>query len=626
MRIAVLILFLLASLTCCTAQSGLNPAPGTYALDSRAQTEYLAGRQIIWAEDFANGLASGWTSSAQGNVASWEFRGPATVPNLETGSRGSCAVGNEGAPILSPTAANGFIIFDSNWWDNPNLPCSEDNFGTGPAPGPHYATLTSPVINLSAYSSVALQFNQYLKILSGETRIEVTTDDINWYTVYVNPDLPNPTAPNDVRLIQISNYAAFQPAVRIRFVFDAQYYFWQLDDVKIVETATNDLEIASFNYGDFDLLNPTHPTGYEYMQYSKYPLSMPPNLKFSAIAVNQGGGVQTDCRLKVDVLSAPNGNVLHQAMSSEGFFMYPSDQIELRAGNYQMEPIAGEYNLAFEVDQSEQDESPLNNRDTVYFYINDVQYARDRIFASAVYLGTPDLADIAYELGNVFLITAPDQSCHSITVGIGIGSSTPATIVGRLYRFNLEGGVEADLLGETAPVQIDPSMFNGYGDQILTNLTFATPIELFDGEAYFVAVASDNGVDNFVCAMAGNAEEGTALVRYFPEDWYYLDMLPMVRMNFGAFNTVENSTALVQQLQVFPNPATDAVTITVPVSVNTQLTASWYDVTGQLVRSERVTANQHTPYTSSLTALAPGLYRIILSDHTNHYQTQVLKQ
>jgi hypothetical protein len=80
-------------------------------------------------------------------------------------------------------------------------------------------------------------------------------------------------------------------------------------------------------------------------------------------------------------------------------------------------------------------------------------------------------------------------------------------------------------------------MLNGYGDQILTNLVFDNPIQLYAGEAYYVAVASNDGVDNFVCAMSGDAEEGTALVRYFPNDWYYLDMLPMVRMNFGPFNS-----------------------------------------------------------------------------------------
>jgi hypothetical protein len=353
---------------------------------------------------------------------------------------------------------------------------------------------------------------------------------------------------------------------------------------------------------------------------------MAPGLKFSATAVNQGSIVQTDCRLHVDVINAASGTVIHEAISTEGTFAYVGESVALRAGNYQMDPILGEYKLAFEATQLETDEEPLNNRDTTYFYIDDVQYARDRIFASAVYLGTPDYADVEYELGNVFLVTAEDLTCHSITVGVGIGSSTPATIEGRLYRFDIQNGVEADLLGVSQPVQLTSSMLNSYGDQILTNLVFDSPIQVYGGEAYFVAVASTDGVDNFVCAMSGSAEEGTALVRYFPQDWFYLDMLPMVRMNFGAFNTVENSTALVQQVQAFPNPATDAVTITVPVSVNTELTASWYDVTGQLVRMESVTANQHTPYTSSLTALARGLYRVILSDNTNRYQTQVVKQ
>jgi hypothetical protein len=414
--------------------------------------------------------------------------------------------------------------------------------------------------------------------------------------------------------------------VRIRFVFDGLYYFWQLDDIKIIDTYSNDLELTSYNYGDFNLNDPTHPTGYEFMQYSKYPTSMAPNLKFSGTAVNQGSILQTDCRLHVDVIRDADNTVIHEASSVEGLFAYAGESIALRAGNYQMEPTLGEYKLAFEATQFETDEEPLNNRDTTYFYINDVQYARDRIFASAVYLGTPDYADVEYELGNVFLVTAEDLTCHSITVGVGIGSSTPATIEGRLYRFDIQNGVEADLLGVSQPVTITNTMLNGYGDQILTNLVFDSPIQVYAGEAYFVAVASTDGVDNFVCAMSGSAEEGTALVRYFPQDWFYLDMLPMVRMNFGAFNTVENNIAPIQELQAFPNPATDVVTIAVPVAVNTELTASWYDVTGQLVRNERVTANPNTPYASSLISLAPGLYHIILSDHTNRYQTHVVKQ
>jgi len=611
----------------CLGQPLFERAPGSYGLDPHQVHAEGGNREVIWSEDFADGLSSGWTSFAQGNVASWEFRGPSTTPNNEVGSRGSCVVGNLGEPIISPTAANGFMIFDSNWWDNPDLPCSEANFGSGPAPGPHFATLTSPSIDLTAYSSVALKFNQYCKKLTGNTYVEVSIDGgFNWFPVFSNPEVPNPTTPYDEQVIQISTYVAFQPNVRIRFVFDAMYYYWQIDDVELINTYSNDLAITGFNYGDFDLLDPSHPTGYEFMQYSKYPTSMAPDLKFSATATNLGGAFQSDCRLHVDVLAHPSGTLVHEASGVEGFFINTGESLELRAGNYQMEPNVGEYKLAFRVDQAEAEEDESNNSDTTFFYINDVQYARDRIFASAVYLGTPEQSDIEYELGNVFHITAEDLTCHSITVGVGIGSSTPAQIQGRLYRFNIETGVEADLLGVTPFIDLDVSMLNGYGDQILTNLVFDTPIQLYASEAYYVAVASTDGVDNFVCAMSGVADEGTALVRYFPNDWYYLDMLPMVRMNFAAFNSVNEVSSWVQELRAYPNPASDEVLIELPTHLKEQMEAKWFDATGQLVRIDSFNSSMQLQYKPSVQELPSGLYRVLITGGEKKYQAKVIRR
>ena len=626
MRSFFLVLCLAAIFTQATAQYRFERAPGAYALNPHASSSFGNSREVIWAEDFSGGLSSGWSSFAQGNVAAWEFRGPSTTPNIEVGSRGSCVVGNLGEPIISPSAANGFMIFDSNWWDNPALPCSEANFGSGPAPGPHYATLTSPVIDLSAFGSVALKFNQYSKRLTGEARVEVSIDGFNWYTVFINPELPNPTMPFDEQVIQISNYVAYQPSVQIRFVFDAMYYYWQIDDVMLLDTYDNDLAITGFGYGDFNLYDPSHPTGYEFMEYSKYPSSMAPDLKFSARAANLGGSFQTDCRLHVDVLTHPAGNVLHQATSVEGFYINPGETVDLRAGNYQMLPASGEYKLAYSVQQLELEEDEANNTDTTFFYINDVQYARDRIFASAVYLGTPELADIEYELGNVFHITAEDLMCHSITVGVGIGTSTPAQIEGRLYRFDIATGAEADLLGTTQPIDLNVSMLNGYGDQVLTNLVFDAPIQLYAGEAYYVAVASADGVDNFVCAMSGVAQEATALVRYFPNDWYYLDMLPMVRMNFGAFNALHEESVVVEHLRAYPNPATEEVLIELPVHLKETLTARWYNATGGLIRCDSFDAASQLQYRPSIAELAPGIYQVVMTTNAQHFQTTIIRQ
>jgi len=619
--------FLLLAFFAANGQYRFSPAPGSYGMDPHAFAHTGGARDVIWSEDFANGFGIDWTSFASGGVANWEYRGPATTPNVEVGSRGSCVVGNLGEPIISPTAANGFMIFDSNWWDNPDLPCSEANFGTGPAPGPHYATLTSPSIDLSAYSSVALKFNQYCKRLTGNTSVEVSIDGgFNWFPVFTNPEVPNPTLPYDEQVIQISNFVAYQPSVRIRFVFDAMYYYWQIDDVQLIDTYSNDLAIASYNYGNFDLYDPSHPTGYEFMQYSKYPTSMSPDLKFSATATNLGGVYQSDCRLHVDVIAHPSGTLVHEAAGVEGFIINPGESLELRAGNYQMAPVQGEYKLAFNVNQLESEEDITNNTDTTFFYINDVQYARDRIFASAVYLGTPEQADIEYELGNVFHITAEDLTCHSITVGVGIGSSTPAQIQGRIYRFDISTGVEADLLGTTQLIDLTPSMLNGFGDQILTNLVFDTPIQLYAGEAYYVAVASTDGVDNFVCAMSGVAEEGTALVRYFPNDWYFLDMLPMVRMNFGAFNSVNEMRSDLVRVHVYPNPASDEVLIELPTNLKERMEAKWFDVTGQLVRIDSFDSSMQLQYKPSVQDLPSGIYHVLIGGGDKKFQATVVRR
>jgi hypothetical protein len=624
MKLLFAVIGVLLICSAATGQHLFQPAPGSYALDPHVFGSAGANRDVIWAEDFSDGFGSGWISAAVGGVANWEFRGPNTTPNIEVGSRGSCVVGNLGEPIMSPTAANGFMIFDSNWWDNPNQPCSPANFGLGPAPGPHFATLTSPSINLSTYSSVALKFNQYCKRLTGNTYVEVSIDNgANWFPVFANPELPNPTTSYDEQVIQISTYVAFQPNVRIRFVFDSMYYYWQIDDVELINTFSNDLSIADINYGAFDLYDPSHPTGYEFMEYSKYPTSMPPDLKFSALAENLGGIYQSDCRLYVDVLSHPSGAVLHEATSIEGLFINTGELLQLRAGNFQMPSQVGEYKLAYRVAQQEIDEDETNNVDTTYFYVDDVQYARDRIFASAVYLGTPDLANVEYELGNVFHVTADNQTCHSISVAVGIGSSVPAQIEGRLYRFNIITGVEADLLGTTQPLTIAPSMYNSYGDQILTNLVFDTPIELTAGEAYYVAVASADGVDNFVCAMAGDAEAGTALVRYFPNDWYYLNMLPMIRMNFGAYTAVHPAVHEVNDLSVYPNPASDEVVIELPVHMLGKAEARWYDSNGRLVRTDGPSMQSSMQYRASIQDLPSGVYTVLISWEGEVYRTLV---
>ena len=118
----------------------------------------------FWTEDFSNGIPSSWQEGHAAGSASapWIYRGPGTTPGVNTGSQGAYA-GTQG-PIMSSTASNGFMIFDSDYYDNGG---TAGNFGSGqypsntPASPGHVGTLTTDSIDCSMYSDVTILFNSF---------------------------------------------------------------------------------------------------------------------------------------------------------------------------------------------------------------------------------------------------------------------------------------------------------------------------------------------------------------------------------------------------------------------------------------------------------------------------------
>ena len=129
-----------------------------HILTSKNNEEYASTVKMpksvapFWSEDFSNGIPSTWINSS----VPWEYRGPSTTPNATVGSRGAYASAQ--APIQSPSAQNGFMIFDSDYYDNYGVAGA---FGTGPYPSNpsgHVGTLTTESIDLSNYSAVSAHF------------------------------------------------------------------------------------------------------------------------------------------------------------------------------------------------------------------------------------------------------------------------------------------------------------------------------------------------------------------------------------------------------------------------------------------------------------------------------------
>ena len=158
-----LVSLVLIGLTSLYAQnrSAPNLRNSTYSDFTESQSNVNSGPEtVVWSETFANVIPAGWSTSGTANGTSntnavWVYRGPLTTPSNAIGSRGAYAgpVGTGQLPILSPTASNGFVIFDSDFLDNNGI---ANNFcGTGAlACTPHNSTLTTSSINLQQNSNV----------------------------------------------------------------------------------------------------------------------------------------------------------------------------------------------------------------------------------------------------------------------------------------------------------------------------------------------------------------------------------------------------------------------------------------------------------------------------------------
>jgi hypothetical protein len=362
--------------------------------------------------------------------------------------------------------------------------------------------------------------------------------------------------PNDSVVIQISPLAGFQSLVQFRFIFEGMYYYWQIDDIQIIETHIHDVTISGCDYGAFDLTDPSHPTGYEYLTYSMYPTQMAPLLKFTAQATNMGSALAVDCALQADLYDADDATLVYSGISSELTNIAAGETSELRAGMFQVADTNRSYKIVYNLFSANTDENFTDNTDTLLFTINPYIYARDLQSAQQVYMGNLFTQQNSYDVANAFLMTAA-YTCHSIMVAPATGTISGTSVRGRIYEMGEDNILSSTLIAESSPVVVTNEMINEYGDNQTIALPFSQAIELDSGKVYIVTAGSESGSSSFVCALSGNSPTGSSFVRASQgsdDIWFNLSRTPMVRLNAEA-PSVGIDELKTSEFRLFPNPA-----------------------------------------------------------------------
>jgi hypothetical protein len=598
-------------------------APGTYIHARNASN--TSDREIyIWSEDFADGIPTTWNNSGAPTLAVWEYRGPSTNPNQLVGSRGSCLPdGNVGEAMTSSTASNGFVIFDSNYWDNNLNPCTVDNFGTGQAPGPHLSYLTTPSINLSGFPNSVLEFEQYIRYYLGNTRVEISIANGPWEFLYTNIlDQGINTANTQTVRMPLPAIAGNQSNVKLRFVYDGLYYFWQLDDIRIVQGYANDLIIENSSYGDFDLNNPDHTTGFEMMEYTQYPSVFAPLVHLESNVFNLGTNIQTNVALNARIINDNSGVLIYESNSPILADLAPGADSVLVAGEFQIDPTVSHYSAYFNSLQTETDENILNQIEWLQFDVTPVTYARDENNLGSMFLPSEAYADAPFEMGAVYLLPSSGQQLHSVSVAIGEGTTLPSSVYATVFTFSLSSGIGA-AIATTPDFAITEADINAFGEASMKVLSFDTPVNLSQG-LYLVAVGSPNSAFQTVIGLSGKSEDLSAWVRFNNSntDLFYLTRTPMIRMNFGVVSDVTEQS-FGSSFQCFPNPANESISIV--LGGNESALVELFDATGRLLHSQK-TAVLTGKIEMNIADFSNGIYTLRVTESNRSSSQIFIKQ
>lgn len=206
--------------------------------------------QTLWGNngegDFNGGL-NGWTTTSEScnGFELWKWS------NTDFCKLGAFSSG--GGVINSLSNCNGAVCFDSDYYDNEG---NQANAGSGPCSAPQSGTLESPLIDLSGFpdiDGVDLVFNQATRQFQSTYFVDYSIDGgTTWESIQINTEEEDPTlyavnGPhlNNIRRIFLPGVAG-KSNVKVRFRYEANYYYWIIDDVKIMERLSYDLKADQF--------------------------------------------------------------------------------------------------------------------------------------------------------------------------------------------------------------------------------------------------------------------------------------------------------------------------------------------------------------------------------------------
>jgi len=592
---------------------------------------------VLYSEDFASGISAwqslGFSSTNVSNIPDttgvWEYRGTATVPTRATGSRGAFG---SAAPLASPTTANGFVVFDSDWLDNNG---NAGTIGSGVFPAPNRGLLVSPIINLTGQPFVSLEFYQYYRRFAGPggsqtvpaTYVLFSTDSgATWSdtltinnAIAVNAATPNPS----IVRVNVSNFIGNSPNVRIAFLFSGQYYVWMLDDVKLAEVPDNDLAIAT------TVMLPDTANG-RTLEYGILPIQNKTPLTFQARVRNNGKVAQPNVRLNVTVGDTLNNTFFTGVSAQIASLPAFTDTLLTITTNYPATDLSF-MRINYVTLSDSTDISPADNAAVRQLSITDSAFSPAVAVPTAQGIlgtgqfGNPPAQDVA--LANLFELVNQD-TVTSVTARLNVGG-TASTQVGGLVLFSirtpdptngLPGDITTVLMETDIHVITQEDITNGFIRVEFPAVLFGAPQNrvLPPGDYWLQADLFSNGGANRVRFL----DDLTFTQPWFVSVLYTTQWFSngnALRMSLNMANVAPSTSNVPEinkdlKLNVYPNPAKNILNLSIVSDERLgRISYEVIDITGRMVSSEVVVVNSSNEVIPvDISSLQNGVYSVVV--------------
>ena len=417
--------------------------------------------------DFDGGL-NGWSINNDAPLCSdtfdlWRWRADAAAVG---GSFGDATSG-------APTACNGAMVFYSDLYDSggPN--------GTGECPAPHTGELVSPSIDLSGFdvAGISVKFYQTTRQFTSTYIVSYSNDGgNNWIDKIINDELViNAGGIDRYKKVFLKDADLTSTDFRVKFRYEGNYYYWIIDDVQLIETEANNLQVA--------------PNGF----YAIAPNAVTPISQvepFSHLAdINNAGSVeQTNINLNVTIVDDNTSAVVFTDDLAYDPIEGDSLAENVPFANYFTPSGAPtSYTATYTLTSDSTDFDPSDNSVSYTFMTSDTVFAKetggDGNFNPAATNWDPTEPHSAAYGNHFYVVDGDNWDASSVTFSIGNGEDS--VMIGRvltiyLYRWDINDMEDGAAMDPAERTKIAFALYEIQGTESVNDL-ITLPLNYFPG-------------------------------------------------------------------------------------------------------------------------------------------------